>query len=95
MDIMYYQFTKSPYQESLKVLEADIQHPNPLWCLVIVWFLISLMFLGVKVRKQIVLDGPVGCGKSITLAMLVHLARHEGWLVLYVPQGQDFVLDAD
>ncbi|KAJ8775319.1 hypothetical protein K2173_020323 [Erythroxylum novogranatense] len=60
------------------------------------WRLIySILMLCVKVRRQIVLDGPVGCGKSITLAMLVHLARHEGWLVLYVPQGQDFVLDTD
>ncbi|PIN19548.1 hypothetical protein CDL12_07779 [Handroanthus impetiginosus] len=41
-----------------------------------------------KVRKQIVLDGPVSCGKSIALAMLVHWARKEGWLVLYVPRGQ-------
>ncbi|KAJ8751548.1 hypothetical protein K2173_016783 [Erythroxylum novogranatense] len=45
---------------------------------------------GVKVRKQIVLDGPVGCGKSITLAMFVHWAREEGWLVLYVPQGREW-----
>ncbi|KAK6935663.1 Short-chain dehydrogenase/reductase SDR [Dillenia turbinata] len=35
---------------------------------------------GPKVRKQIVLDGPVSCGKSIALAMLVHWARDEGWL---------------
>lgn len=45
---------------------------------------------GVKVRKQIVLDGPVSCGKSIALAMLVHWARSEGWLVLYVPQGKEW-----
>ncbi|KAA8543687.1 hypothetical protein F0562_021567 [Nyssa sinensis] len=32
---------------------------------------------GPKVRKQIVLDGPVSCGKSIALAMLVHWARDE------------------
>ncbi|EXB56620.1 hypothetical protein L484_003307 [Morus notabilis] len=31
----------------------------------------------VKVKKQIVLDGPVSCGKSIALAMLVHWARDE------------------
>ncbi|XP_075519707.1 uncharacterized protein LOC142553380 [Primulina tabacum] len=43
-----------------------------------------------KVRKQIVLDGPVSCGKSIALAMLVHWARQEGWLVLYVPRGKDW-----
>ncbi|XP_015583615.1 28S ribosomal protein S29, mitochondrial [Ricinus communis] len=45
---------------------------------------------GPKVRKQIVLDGPVSCGKSITLAMLVHWAREEGWLVFYVPTGRDW-----
>ncbi|KAJ4719105.1 mitochondrial 28S ribosomal protein S29-related [Melia azedarach] len=45
---------------------------------------------GPKVRKQIVLDGPRSCGKSITLAMLVHWAREEGWLVLYVPRGREW-----
>ena len=33
------------------------------------------------------LDGKVSCGKSITLAMLVHWARDEGWLVFYVPEA--------
>lgn len=41
-------------------------------------------------KKQIVLDGPRSCGKSIALAMLVHWARTEGWLVLYVPHGKDW-----
>jgi small subunit ribosomal protein S29 len=45
---------------------------------------------GVKLQKQIVLDGPVKCGKSIALAMLVHWARDEGWLVLYAPKGRDW-----
>lgn len=45
---------------------------------------------GVKVRKQIVLDGPVSCGKSIALGMLVQWAREEGWLVLYVPSGKEW-----
>ncbi|KAF5727300.1 28S ribosomal protein S29 mitochondrial [Tripterygium wilfordii] len=45
---------------------------------------------GSKARKQIVLDGPVSCGKSITLAMLVHWARDEGWLVFYVPRGREW-----
>ncbi|KAF7816194.1 28S ribosomal protein S29, mitochondrial [Senna tora] len=45
---------------------------------------------GPKVRKQIVLDGPVSCGKSIALAMLVHWAREEGWLVFYVPRGREW-----
>ncbi|CAL8160414.1 unnamed protein product [Prunus armeniaca] len=45
---------------------------------------------GTKVRKQIVLDGPVSCGKSIALSMLVQWARGEGWLVLYVPRGRDW-----
>ncbi|GAV58653.1 DAP3 domain-containing protein [Cephalotus follicularis] len=45
---------------------------------------------GSKVRKQIVLDGPVSCGKSIVLAMLVNWARDEGWLVLYAPSGRQW-----
>lgn len=45
---------------------------------------------GPKVRKQIVLDGPVACGKSIALAMLVKWAREEGWLVFYVPKGKEW-----
>ncbi|KAK2982766.1 hypothetical protein RJ640_025182 [Escallonia rubra] len=45
---------------------------------------------GPKVRKQIVLDGPVSCGKSIALAMLVHWARDQDWLVLYVPKGREW-----
>ncbi|CAA6656926.1 unnamed protein product [Spirodela intermedia] len=40
------------------------------------------------VRKQVVLDGLVSCGKSILLAMLVHWARSEGWLVFYVPNAR-------
>ncbi|XP_038992704.1 LOW QUALITY PROTEIN: 28S ribosomal protein S29, mitochondrial-like [Hibiscus syriacus] len=43
-----------------------------------------------KTRKQVVLDGPVSCGKSIALAMLVHWARDEGWLVLYAPRGREW-----
>ncbi|XP_074279540.1 uncharacterized protein LOC141604887 [Silene latifolia] len=43
-----------------------------------------------KLKKQIVLDGPRSCGKSIALAMLAHWARDEGWLVLYVPRGRDW-----
>ncbi|KAL8225110.1 hypothetical protein R6Q57_017667 [Mikania cordata] len=45
---------------------------------------------GLTVHKQIVLDGPVSCGKSIALAMLVHWARDEGWLVFYVPEGRSW-----
>ncbi len=48
------------------------------------------MFLGPKLRKQIVLDGPVSCGKSIALGMLVHWARDEGWLVFYIPRGREW-----
>ncbi|KAG6418071.1 hypothetical protein SASPL_120270 [Salvia splendens] len=47
---------------------------------------------GHKVRKQIVLDGLLSCGKSTVLAMLVNWARKEGWLVLYVPRGRDWTL---
>lgn len=49
-----------------------------------------ICFLGPKVRKQIVLDGLVSCGKSIALAMLVQWAREEGWLVFYVPKGREW-----
>lgn len=52
--------------------------------------LFCFIFPGPKVRKQIVLDGPVSCGKSIALAMLVHWARDEGWLVFYVPRGREW-----
>ncbi|XP_048324444.2 uncharacterized protein LOC107411614 isoform X2 [Ziziphus jujuba] len=45
---------------------------------------------GVKIKKQMVLDGHVSCGKSIVLAMLVHWARDEGWLVFYVPRGWEW-----
>ncbi|KAE8039371.1 hypothetical protein FH972_011791 [Carpinus fangiana] len=31
-----------------------------------------------------------GVGKSIALAMLVHCARDEGWLVFYVPRGREW-----
>lgn len=53
-------------------------------------FLLLFLFKcpGSNIRKQIVLDGPVNCGKSIALAMLVQWARDEGWLVLYVPSGR-------
>lgn len=54
----------------------------------------NLLFLLIlsapKVRKQIVLDGPRSCGKSIALAMLAHWARDEGWLVFYAPKGRDW-----
>ncbi|KAK4764519.1 hypothetical protein SAY87_013957 [Trapa incisa] len=43
-----------------------------------------------KVRKQVVLDGPVSCGKSIALSMLVNWARDEGWLVFYAPKGREW-----
>ncbi|KAM1254890.1 hypothetical protein EV2_029962 [Malus domestica] len=50
----------------------------------------SVSSKGTRAQKQIVLDGPVSCGKSITLAMLVQWAREEGWLVLYVPRGREW-----
>ncbi|XP_047342423.1 28S ribosomal protein S29, mitochondrial [Impatiens glandulifera] len=43
---------------------------------------------GQKIQKRIVLDGPVNGGKSITLSLLVHWARDQGWLVFYVPEGR-------
>lgn len=54
------------------------------------YFCLCFMCSDSKVRKQIVLDGPVSCGKSIALAMLVHWARDEGWLVVYVPNGREW-----
>jgi small subunit ribosomal protein S29 len=42
------------------------------------------------IKKQIVLDGPRSCGKSIAVAMLVHWTCTESWLVLDVPQGKDW-----
>jgi small subunit ribosomal protein S29 len=54
-------------------------------------FLTSLLLCLISdIKKQIILDGPRSCGKSIALAMLVHWARTEGWLVFYVPQGKDW-----
>ena len=50
----------------------------------------GFLITGLKVRKQIVLDGPVNCGKSTMLEMLVHWAREEGWLVFYVPRGREW-----
>lgn len=47
-------------------------------------------FTGQRVQKQIVLDGLAGSGKSIILAMLVHWARDDGWLVFYVPRARDW-----
>lgn len=47
-------------------------------------------FSAPKLWKQIVLDGPRSCGKSIALAMLAHWARDEGWLVFYAPKGRDW-----
>lgn len=44
-------------------------------------------------QKQYLLDGPVGCGKSVILAMLVHWARAKGWLVFYVPNGRSWTRD--
>eukprot|EP00249_Psilotum_nudum_P018753 c26947_g1_i1 orf=333-3047(-) len=41
-------------------------------------------------RKQIVLDGLPGCGKSVALAMVVLWARAEGWLVVYIPSGREW-----
>jgi len=43
-----------------------------------------------KPRKHFILDGPVSSGKSITLAMLVHWARSEGWFVFYVPKAKEW-----
>lgn len=41
-------------------------------------------------KRQIVLDGLPGSGKSVALAMLVQWARSEGWLVFYVPSAKQW-----
>ncbi|MCO5558702.1 hypothetical protein L7F22_012288 [Adiantum nelumboides] len=41
-------------------------------------------------KRQIVLDGLPGSGKSVLLAMLVHWARSKGWLVCYIPSGRNW-----
>lgn len=41
-------------------------------------------------RKQLVLDGLPGSGKSVLLAMLVHWARSKGWLVCFIPSGRNW-----
>lgn len=41
-----------------------------------------------KPKKHILLDGPVGSGKSVAVAMLVQWARARGWLVFYIPSGR-------
>ncbi|KAG6553608.1 hypothetical protein Mapa_004522 [Marchantia paleacea] len=43
-----------------------------------------------KHKPQCLLDGFIKCGKSAALAMLVHWARAQGWLVFYVPSGRDW-----
>ncbi|XP_019055518.1 PREDICTED: 28S ribosomal protein S29, mitochondrial isoform X2 [Nelumbo nucifera] len=45
---------------------------------------------GPKPKRQIVLDGPVSCGKSIALSMLVQWAREQGWLVFYIAKGKEW-----
>lgn len=46
MEMMYYELARSSYQDSLKVLEADIQHANALWvfsfCFLSVFFYMGL-----------------------------------------------------
>lgn len=40
--------------------------------------------------RQCLLEGFVKGGKSAALAMLVHWARMQGWLVFYVPNGREW-----
>lgn len=54
-----------------------------IWCLL-------LCFTASKHKPQCLLDGFIKSGKSATLAMLVHWARMQGWLVFYVPCGRDW-----
>ncbi|KAL2649989.1 hypothetical protein R1flu_018117 [Riccia fluitans] len=44
-----------------------------------------------KHKPQCLLDGFIKSGKSAALAMLVHWARMQGWLVFYVPCGRDWI----
>ncbi|KAL3701742.1 hypothetical protein R1sor_019764 [Riccia sorocarpa] len=43
-----------------------------------------------KHKPQCLLDGFIKSGKSAALAMLVHWARIQGWLVFYVPCARDW-----
>ncbi|CAM6087044.1 unnamed protein product [Calypogeia fissa] len=49
----------------------------------------SVRFFASKPR-QCLLEGFVKGGKTAALAMLVHWARMQGWLVFYVPNGRDW-----
>ncbi|CAH1447010.1 unnamed protein product [Lactuca virosa] len=70
-----------------RIVDPTLQSSNSK---VVIFAVSHLHSQGLSVEKQIVLDGPVSCGKSIALAMLVHWARDEGWLVLYVPEGRSW-----
>lgn len=41
-------------------------------------------------RRHFIIDGPVGSGKSVALAMIVQWARAKGWLVFYIPNGKEW-----
>ncbi|KAK3233962.1 hypothetical protein CYMTET_55767, partial [Cymbomonas tetramitiformis] len=42
---------------------------------------------GKPAKKPILLQGPLGAGKSILLSQVVHWARASGWLVMYLPNA--------
>ncbi|CAM6020562.1 unnamed protein product [Sphagnum balticum] len=46
--------------------------------------------ISTRPRRKYILDGPVGSGKSVALATLVHWARVQGWLVFYIPSAKDW-----
>mmetsp|Transcript_32595 Transcript_32595/g.45228 ORF Transcript_32595/g.45228 Transcript_32595/m.45228 type:complete len:416 (+) Transcript_32595:92-1339(+) len=45
--------------------------------------------------KQLFLQGRRGSGKSVLLAQMVHWARSQGWLVLYVPNSEYYLSNSN
>ena len=41
-----------------------------------------------------VLDGPMGCGKSIALAQIVQFCRAQNWIVMYLPNPRSWCTEA-
>jgi len=46
--------------------------------------------IATRQRRHFIIDGPVGSGKSVALAMIVQWARAKGWLVFYIPNGKEW-----
>lgn len=42
-------------------------------------------------NRRILVDGPAGCGKSVTLLQAISLALQQRWLVIAIPRGESLV----